>query len=154
MADLLEAILHFEHQKVSPHRSRTPTRLRFARCCYDHLAGELGVLLFGSLLQQNLLEAKPGGLALTSAGEHWLSSVGVDLGRLTQTRRPLLRPCLDGSERRSHLAGAVGAALLDRFLALRWLIRAEGRELHLTALGQQQLEQRLEVKLQAAIQAQ
>ncbi len=112
------------------------------------------MLLFGSLLQQNLLEAKPGGLALTSAGEHWLSSVGVDLGRLTQTRRPLLRPCLDGSERRSHLAGAVGAALLDRFLALRWLIRAEGRELHLTALGQQQLEQRLEVKLQAAIQAQ
>lgn len=152
VAQLLEALLHFEHRKAVTPRTRTPARLRLARSCYDHLAGELGVLIFTSFLQHGFIEEKSGELALTSVGADWLSAIGVDKQQLVRQKRPLLRPCLDWSERRLHLAGAVGAALLTRFLTLRWMVRGEGRELYLTALGQQQLEARLGLKLHAVNQ--
>jgi DNA-binding transcriptional ArsR family regulator len=100
--------------------------LRRARVCYDHLAGEAGVLLFARLHEEGLVRSRRGAVELTPDGEAWLRELRVDLAALRARRRPLCLACLDWSERRSHLAGAVGAALLDRLLALRLVRRTPG----------------------------
>jgi len=101
--------------------------LRHARLCYDHLAGEAGVSLLDAMRRQKLLRSgADGAIGLTPAGDAWCARVGIDLDTLRAARRPLCRPCLDWSERRMHLAGALGAALLDRLVALRYLRRTPG----------------------------
>ena len=97
--------------------------LRHARICYDHLAGDRGVRLFDSLTRRRLLRFTDGRLALTAAGENFVADFGIDLAALAATRRPLCRACLDWSERRSHLAGSLGAALLARLVTLGWARR-------------------------------
>ncbi|ATO12872.1 transcriptional regulator [Micromonospora sp. WMMA2032] len=108
--------------------------LAYARTCYDHLAGRLGVLLHDALLARGVLD-RAGGLALTPAGMSWLAEVGVPVERLRAARRPLVRDCLDWTERRPHLAGALGAALCGRFLDLGWIARGTGRAVRLTPAG-------------------
>ncbi len=100
--------------------------LRHARICYDHLAGDQGVRLFDSLTRRRLLRSSDGRLDLTAAGEKFVAEFGIDLAALAATRRPLCRTCLDWSERRSHLAGALGAALLARMVTLGWARRDAG----------------------------
>ena len=107
---------------------------RFARTCYDHLAGKLGVLVTDTLLERGIIEGRA--FTLTTRGEQWLHEFGVDVSTLRESRRTLIRPCLDWSERRNHLAGAVGAAIVSRMLALRWLARTEdSRAVRLTVRG-------------------
>ncbi len=124
--------------------------LRTARACYDHLAGEFGVLLYDSMLRRGLLaEEAPGGqrLGLTAEGARFAAGLGVDLETLRQGRRPLCLPCLDWSERRHHLAGALGAALLGRFLSLGWARRARGsRALVFSAIGERAFRARFPLK--------
>ena len=100
--------------------------LRHARVCYDHLAGELGVRLLASLLAAGHIASRGEDLRLTGSGDQFMSGLGIDLAAVRQARRPVCRPCLDWSARRNHLAGALGAALLDRFYALRWARREPG----------------------------
>lgn len=100
--------------------------MRQARVCYDHLAGSLGVRLHDALVGNGALVAAPEGLALTPEGRAWLGRQGVDVGALEARRRPLCRACLDWSERRHHLAGSVGAALLDLVLVRGWATREPG----------------------------
>lgn len=97
--------------------------MRQARVCYDHLAGSLGVRLHDALVCSSVLIAASDGLALTSGGRMWLAVHGVDVGALMSRRRPLCRACLDWSERRHHLAGSVGAALLNLVLERGWATR-------------------------------
>jgi DNA-binding transcriptional ArsR family regulator len=97
--------------------------LRAARVCYDHLAGERAVRLLDALRRRRFVRASETAISLTSAGALWAEGLGIDIATLRARRRPLCRPCLDWSERRSHLAGAFGAALFDRFLALRYVSR-------------------------------
>jgi DNA-binding transcriptional ArsR family regulator len=95
--------------------------LRFARCCYDHLAGRLGVAVTERLL-------RPGNTALRG--------LGIDLAALESSRRPLFRCCTDWTERRPHVAGALGAALLRRYKDERWLVAVEeSRKLVVTPQG-------------------
>ena len=108
--------------------------LREARICYDHLAGAKGVAMLDGLRRRNLVEGEED-LALTQAGETFVMGFGVDLGALGKGRRALCRACLDWSERRAHLGGALGAALLDRMLERQWLSRGQGRELRFSAAG-------------------
>src|SRR5277367_5625914 len=88
--------------------------LRKARVCYDHLAGELGVLAYESMLGGHLLEMSAQGLRPSEAGNAWCRDAGIDTDTLSQQRRIYCRACMDWSERRYHLAGALGAALLSR----------------------------------------
>ncbi|WP_435054556.1 ArsR/SmtB family transcription factor [Micromonospora aurantiaca (nom. illeg.)] len=118
--------------------------LAYARICYDHLAGRLGVLLHDALLDRGVLD-RTGGLALTGSGMNWLDRLGVPVEPLRATRRPLVRDCLDWTERRPHLAGAVGAALCGRFLDLGWTARGTGRAVRLTATGRDALAETLAV---------
>jgi DNA-binding transcriptional ArsR family regulator len=97
--------------------------LRRARVCYDHLAGEYGVGIFERLRRRRLLDGGEDALRLTRSGEAWARSLGIDLDALRGQRRTLLRGCLDWSERRAHLAGAFGAALLERLFTLRYARR-------------------------------
>ena len=113
-----------------------------ARMCYDHLAGEVGVQFYEALVRQGLLDATPQGAAVTPAGAQWFAQVDIDTTALAQQRRMLCRPCLDWSERRHHLGGALGAALLQRLFDGGWAHRAQGsRVVHFTARGELALRQ-------------
>jgi DNA-binding transcriptional ArsR family regulator len=110
--------------------------LRHARVCYDHLAGETGVRFLESASERKWLRCSRRGVAITPEGEKWFQGLGIDIEALRGKRRPVCRPCLDWSERRFHLAGALGAALLDRLFALRWARREVGtRALTFTPRG-------------------
>lgn len=113
-----------------------------ARHCYDHLAGRAGVALAALLVDKGYLQMRAGvHVALTPAGARWLARhFAVDVERLAQARRPLLRTCVDWTERQPHLAGALGAALLSRCRAAGWLAPgAYPRALVVTPAGAQAL---------------
>jgi len=105
--------------------------LRAARTCYDHLAGQLGVALTHALVGRGYVELDADAGLVTKPGMQFLARIGIDTGALAPRRgrssgRVLCRPCLDWSERRPHLAGAVGAALCARCLETGWVRRIEG----------------------------
>jgi len=115
--------------------------LRAARTCYDHLAGHLGVALADAMVRGGQVELANDAGLMTDAGIALLGRIGISVDSLTgsgvKTRRVLCRPCLDWSERRPHLAGAVGAALCSQCFAKGWIRRIEGtRAVAVTPAGQ------------------
>jgi DNA-binding transcriptional ArsR family regulator len=148
VAAMLESILAVA--ATSPPRQR-PIRIddmREARMCYDHIAGRLGVALADGLRERSYIELGNDGGALTRHQAKPSCDIGIDLDAARRSRRAFCRPCIDWSGRRLHLAGAVGSALADRLLALRWIARQRyGRALVVTAEGRDQLAQRLGVAL-------
>lgn len=128
VARLLESLMGVAYRTGAVRARASPREpaLRKARVCYDHLAGELGVLVYDSFTKRNLLTSVDGKLALTKRGQRYCRNFGIDVQALSRERRPLCRACLDWSMRRYHLAGALGAAVLDRCLELRWLRREAG----------------------------
>lgn len=114
--------------------------LREARACYDHLAGDLGVGLHDGLITRKLLALRRDALEVTAIGRTELAAFGIDIDGLGRQKRPVCKACLDWSERRNHLAGGLGAALLDRFYALRWAAReADGRVIRFSPRGREKL---------------
>jgi len=113
--------------------------LRQARLCYDHLAGARGVALLEGMRQRGDLSGDAV-LEITASGRRRMEALGIDLTPLEKGRRPLCKLCLDWSERRSHLGGGLGAALLTGFLAGRWLTHGEGRVLTFTRKGLREFE--------------
>ena len=123
------------------------TAIRTARTCYDHLAGRLGVSLTEALVGQGVLLARDSAYEVTTAGELTLGRLGVDVAAARASRRSFARACLDWSERRPHVAGALGAALADALMARGWITRRPGdRGLLVTATGTRELR-RLGVEL-------
>ncbi len=112
--------------------------LRRARTCYDHIAGRLGVALADGLEARGFVVLADGAAEMTAAGERHFRDLGVIVRG--HAARPLCRTCLDWSERRPHLAGRLGAALLDHALAHGWLARMpESRALRVTRAGERGL---------------
>ena len=103
--------------------SRHERALRHARTCYDHFAGRLGVALTEALAQRKLILVSDDGGVMTRQGQRVLAAFGVDLSAAQRSRRAFCRPCLDWSEQRPHLAGAIGAALARRCFDLDWVRR-------------------------------
>jgi DNA-binding transcriptional ArsR family regulator len=98
--------------------------LRRARICYDHLAGDLGVQMLDSMKKQRLLRQSKQAIELTAEGGRFLAkSLQISAERLSHPRRPTCKACLDWSERRHHLAGTLGAAMMARFTELNWAAR-------------------------------
>jgi DNA-binding transcriptional ArsR family regulator len=127
---------------------QTGKSLRFARTCYDHLAGHLGVQVTEALMRQSCLEPAGGDFMLKPPGEELFSSFGVDVEKARSARRIFARACLDWSERRHHLAGALGAALLDRLFELRWIERTDSsRAVRLTDPGREGLRERFQLEI-------
>lgn len=115
--------------------------LAAARTCYDHLAGRLGVDLTSALVDRRALVRIEGDFELTPAGRKRLERFGMDIAALEHRRRPLVRACLDWSERRYHLAGGLGAALCSELLRRRWLVPlGSGRAVRLTSEGRTGLQ--------------
>jgi DNA-binding transcriptional ArsR family regulator len=134
----LEALMHLAVQ-AGQRRVRTGPRdpaLREARVCYDHLAGARGVELFARLCDERLLALEGGHVCVTPEGEAWFGALGVDVAGLRGSKRPLCRTCLDWSERRFHLAGSLGARLLERLFELGFARRvADTRIVRFTPRG-------------------
>jgi len=145
VAATIESLMGLAHRAGASRIEAGPPdwALRKARSCYDHLGGELGVLVFESLTQRELLRADGGRVQLTARGERFVEELGLDVGRLRGRRRPLCLACLDWSVRRHHLAGALGAALLGQFLEVGWARRARGtRVIVFSATGERALRAR------------
>ena len=101
--------------------------IRIARTCYDHLAGKVAVQVCESLQERKLLVPVDDTFRPTARGERWLKEFGIDLNSLRDNRkRPLMRKCLDWTERKFHVAGTTGAALLDLFRKREWIKREAG----------------------------
>jgi len=136
---------------VEPVRRKALTakarELRFARCCYDHLAGWLGVALTDALQRRAfLIAAHAKAFAVTPAGAAWFAEVGVDAAALKPTRRGLARACLDWTERNHHLAGPLSAAFFGALCEAGWLRRSRAsREVELTSKGHLELKRRLDI---------
>jgi DNA-binding transcriptional ArsR family regulator len=110
--------------------------LRHARTCYDHLAGRVGVALARSLEQDGTIVRRDGDYELGPEVERRLATMGIDLQALRNGRRPLVRGCVDWSERELHVAGALGAAVASRLFELGWIKRRDGnRSVEVTAEG-------------------
>ncbi|WP_448953552.1 ArsR/SmtB family transcription factor [Labrys neptuniae] len=136
VAQVLEALMGLA-QRTGAVRVRTGPRdeaMRTARICYDHLAGARGVALMDGFICQGFIsgEADP---ALTAEGRNFFGELGLDVAAMAKGRRPLCRRCLDWSERRSHLGGALGARLLDWVIERNWARRREGRVIAFTPAG-------------------
>jgi DNA-binding transcriptional ArsR family regulator len=113
--------------------------LRKARVCYDHLAGELGVLAYESLVRNGVLQMSRQGLRLSAAGARWFQRAGMDADAADRKRRSRCRPCMDWSERRYHLAGSLGAAFLSHVCGLGWAKREKAsRLLRFTPRGERE----------------
>src|SRR5262249_9896859 len=98
--------------------------LRRARICYDHLAGDLGVQMLDSVRKQRLVRQTKEAIELTGEGRRFMAeSLQIDADALAHPRRPVCKACLDWSERRHHLAGTLGAAIMTRFTELNWAAR-------------------------------
>ncbi|MBO9464203.1 winged helix-turn-helix transcriptional regulator [Tropicibacter sp. R15_0] len=127
VAHLLESLMGIA-AKSGHLRSRTGPKgaaLRKARVCYNHLAGDMGTQMYDSLMQRGLILHGESDLSLTQTGAAFVSEFGIDLDTLQRNRAPLCRDCLDWSERRAHLAGSVGRAMLSRMIDLGWAQRLE-----------------------------
>lgn len=123
------------HRPVGP----KDEALRLARTCYDHMAGRLALAVADALVRDGHLVLSDEAGFVTESGRGFFGTIGIDVASL-RARRPLCRTCLDWSERRPHIAGQLGAALLDRVLERGWLTRApESRALHLTRAGESRL---------------
>src|SRR5579859_3076056 len=118
----------------------TPPRLRAARTCYDHLAGAVAVSLLERLLQNGWLGAARDAYDVTPAGERAFTTLGLDLPALRSERRRFACACLDWSERKPHVGGALGAALLKLALKRRWFTKdLDSRALRTTPTGRREL---------------
>jgi len=139
VANVLESLSVLAGEPRKNFVPNTPTRLRAARTCYDHIAGTLGVSIHDALRKQGWLSPSYG---LTPEGATALNDLGIDTAEIQSQRRRLAYPCLDWSERRSHVGGALGAALLNTLLKKRWITQdLDTRALTITKPGSQKLKQ-------------
>jgi len=152
VAHVLEALAVLAAPVRSLEQPRSPQAraLRDGRCCYGHLAGRLGIAVTDALVAQGFLcPADDKQYAVSAEGRAWFEALGLDLDAM-RSRRGVARQCLDWTERRHHLAGPLGVALLSRMVDLGWIETVAGsRAARLTALGREALLERLGVDLEA-----
>jgi DNA-binding transcriptional ArsR family regulator len=143
VAELLELLMGVAFRTGAVRLLCSPREpaLRKARVCYDHLAGELGVLAYEALVRNHLLEMSPQGLRPSAAGIGWFREAGIDTDAASRLRRTYCRPCMDWSERKYHLAGSLGAALLSRVFDLGWAKRERNsRVVRFTGHGERRFQ--------------
>jgi hypothetical protein len=116
--------------------------------CYDHLAGELGIGITEALVKQGILRKESDAFALTKRGADWFAALGIDVEAARALRRKFAATCLDWSERRDHLGGALGAALAERLVDLGWIARKRNsRAVSVTEAGRRKLAEEFRLEL-------
>jgi DNA-binding transcriptional ArsR family regulator len=150
VARALETLMALAVDGPRRHRpkSRCDEAMARARTCYDHFAGRLGVGLADSFARRNQIVLESEGGQVTEAGRAFLTRLGIELPGPKGLRRAFCRPCLDWSERRWHIGGAVGAAIAGRCFELGWTERRKyGRAVTITAAGERAFEELFEVRV-------
>ena len=148
VADVIEAIANLVPAENVAGKDTDMVPIRFCRTCFDHLAGNVGVSVMESLLRQKLIVYRDAELDVTHKGIQWFAERGIDCTEVRKHRRAFAKACLDWTERRHHLAGSLGAALLEKMLEAHWLRRtAQSRAVVVTAKGRQMLEAHLNIQL-------
>jgi DNA-binding transcriptional ArsR family regulator len=122
-------------------------KIKIARTCYDHLAGKLGVALTEAFIEKGYLVEADEDFTVTDRGENYFHEFGIELDSLRRKRRHFARKCLDWSERRYHLAGSLGHAVLVRLLDLYWIEKLPGRAIKITKEGQKRLYETLDIEV-------
>lgn len=116
--------------------------IKYCRTCYDHLAGKVGVLITDSLLKQKIIIDSNNIFKVSKQGEKWFSNLDIPVDDLKLQRRSFIRPCLDWSERRNHIAGSLAAWLLDKMLSADWVRKVKNsRQIIITAKGEKKLSE-------------
>lgn len=142
VAATLESLMVLAGTRSKPFVPNTPTHLRWARTCYDHMAGEVAVALHDQLFKNKWIshiKRHDGTYELTEAGTRALAAHGIEMEAASSTRRRTACACLDWSERRPHLGGAVGAALLRSALQHKWVLKdLDSRVLRVTKRGERE----------------
>jgi DNA-binding transcriptional ArsR family regulator len=139
VASPVTALKHIGRSSLNP--------FAFARTCYDHLAGKLGVEVTAALESQEMIRRTGKAFEVTERGYQWLDELGIDWRQSKLEKREFALQCLDFTERRPHLAGALGSALCARMIALGWLVKTRvPRSVRLTAEGQKELSKRLQLE--------
>ncbi len=138
VAKMLRTMLELVPTKAAKPAAKKNNAVCFARTCYGHLAGRIGVAIAQSMIdQQQLIHQGSRDSGLTQNGENFITDFGIDLDSLRKGRRLFARQCLDWSERHPHLGGALGFALTEEFKRKKWITaRRSGREIDITPLGQ------------------
>jgi DNA-binding transcriptional ArsR family regulator len=148
MLESIKAVAALETPARYQPRSAQDEALRFARTCYDHLAGQLGVAIADALSVRRYVVLTEEGGGVTPAGARFLTKFGVRLNSKSKGRRIFCRACLDWSERRYHIAGFVGAEIWRRTLELGWVTQQrEARAVNVTSTGRRGFRDILGVKL-------
>jgi DNA-binding transcriptional ArsR family regulator len=150
MLESIKAVAAIETPARHRPRSAQDDALRFARTCYDHVAGQLGVAIADALAASRFVVLTEEGGEVTRAGARFLTEFGVELNSQRPSRRIFCRACLDWSERRYHVAGHIGAEIWRRCLELGWLARRrDTRAVRVTPAGQRGLRETFGIRLQA-----
>jgi DNA-binding transcriptional ArsR family regulator len=141
VAELMELLMVLApDQKMKSPTPRAEEPLRRGRMCYDHLAGELGIGITEALVRQGILRKEADAFAVTRRGGAWFAELGIDLDTARALRRKFAASCLDWTERRDHLGGALGAALAERLVDLGWIARKRNsRAVAVTEAGKRKL---------------
>jgi DNA-binding transcriptional ArsR family regulator len=150
IADMLDGIVAVALENRPRYRplSRQARELSAARICYDHLAGRLSVELTDFFAAREYVVADDEAAEITPSGSRFLTEFGIDLAALSSTRRRFCRLCLDWTERRPHLAGALGAALTQRYFDLAWTERTKhSRAVIVTAAGKRGFLETFEISV-------
>ena len=154
IAGLLETLLNISAKSAHPGVKTGPddAGLRQARICYDHLAGEISVALYDSLVSRGYIriveDTGQPQLVVTAQGQVFFAALGLDFELLTAKKRPLCKACLDWSERRFHLAGALGRWILDDLLSKGWAVRdPDSRVIRFNKAGLQRFFNRYQLAL-------
>jgi DNA-binding transcriptional ArsR family regulator len=145
VAELLESMARFAPRKETC-RPEPKSPIQIARTCYNHLAGSLAVRITDAIVGLGFLREVGRDYQLSKKGAQWFSELGIDAGVLRKSGRVFARQCLDWSERRNHLAGALGSALAEYLFERGWIERVrKSRAVRTTELGRRELKRRLGV---------
>jgi len=148
VAYAVESLAHLvQHNTEEADREKDVKEgVTYCRSCYDHLAGYVGVGIATAMTQKGYLKPSDKDFLVSGKGWDWLATIGIHESHFSKSRRPLARQCLDWSERRPHLAGHLGAVLLEKGLENHWFKSVQfSRELIVTSKGRQDLYKLLDV---------
>lgn len=143
VAYAIEALANLiPHSATKAPGKEAHSAIKYCRTCYDHLAGNISVAITDSLLQQRIITSNHNAFEINKKGQKWFYELGIDADALKQQRRSFLRPCLDWSERRHHIAGSLASAFLDVILSADWIRKIKNsRAILITAKGEKKLYQ-------------
>lgn len=150
IAQIIEGIAYLlpTQTNIPVRAEHKPKGIKYARTCYDHLAGKVGVALTVSLLNMGIINKEEDTFFVTKEGENWFGGLGIKTNLLLKKKRKFAYPCLDWSERKSHIGGALGAALLNAMLENDWIRRKkDSRAVIITYKGAIALKKRFNVEI-------